>query len=60
MMFTAFAAVHVIPINEKGLPPTFEGAPAHADLTAGTHQFGASGLRFVDQFDRSPRVQGSC
>jgi hypothetical protein len=56
---TAFTAVHTVPITTKGLPPAFEGAQADADLNAGAHQAGASGIRLADQLDHLPPLRGA-
>ena len=56
---TAFTTIVTTAITDQVLAPALEGAQADADLTAGTHQPGASGLRLADQLDRLPPVQGS-
>ena len=57
MAGAAFTAILAVPIITKGLPPAFEGAQADADLTAGTHQVGASSIRLADQLDHLPPVR---
>jgi len=56
---TAFTAVLAAPITQKGLPPAFEGSQVDADLTVGTHQAGATGIRLADQFDHLLPVRGT-
>jgi hypothetical protein len=59
MAGAAFTAVLAVPITTKGLAPAFEGAQANADLTAGAHQAGASGIRLADQLDHLPPARGA-
>jgi len=58
-VLNAFTTIVTTDITDQVLAPALEGAQVDADLTAGTHQPGASDLRLAYQLDRLPQVQGS-
>lgn len=50
--WAAFTTIVTTVITDHGLPPALEGAQRDPDLTAGTHQTRASGMRLADELDR--------